>query len=90
MIAELTPGLSTLRRVGRRWALDSRRRAANNSSMNIPGRVHNGVVVLEDASALPEAPVTVTFPACLKPSRRKKNGTFSSRLSRQASPARWT
>ena len=32
--------------------------------MVIPGRVHNGVVVLESASALPEgAVVTVTYPA---------------------------
>jgi hypothetical protein len=32
--------------------------------MVIPGRVHNGVVVLEGESALPEgAAVTVTYPA---------------------------
>src|SRR5438876_8554691 len=36
----------------------------NNDRMIIPGRVHNGVVVLEGESALPEgAAVTVTYPA---------------------------
>jgi hypothetical protein len=35
--------------------------------MVIPGRVHNGVVVLEGNSALPEgAAVTVTYPALPK------------------------
>lgn len=35
--------------------------------MIIPGRVHNGVVVLEGESALPEgAAVTITYPALPK------------------------
>jgi hypothetical protein len=35
-----------------------------NESMEIPGRVKNGVVVLEDGPALPEgAAVTVYYPA---------------------------
>jgi hypothetical protein len=35
--------------------------------MIIPGRIHNGVVVLEGGPALPEgAAVTVTFPAPIK------------------------
>lgn len=47
--------------------------------MNISGRVHNGVVVLEDASALPEgAAVTVTFPALAEsaPSEKKQRIQF--------------
>jgi hypothetical protein len=36
----------------------------NNDSMEIPGRVKNGVVVLQDGPALPEgAAVTVYYPA---------------------------
>jgi hypothetical protein len=36
----------------------------DNDGMVIPGRVHNGVVVLEGEAALPEgAAVTVTYPA---------------------------
>jgi hypothetical protein len=44
--------------------------------MNISGRVHNGVVVLDGASALPEgATVTVTFPALAetKPGEKKRH-----------------
>lgn len=44
--------------------------------MNISGHVHNGVVVLEGASALPEgATVTVTFPALpeTKPAEAKRH-----------------
>lgn len=38
--------------------------ATNNGRMVIPGRVHNGVVVLEGNPALPEgAVVAVTYPA---------------------------
>jgi hypothetical protein len=45
--------------------------AANNERMVIPGRVHNGVVVLEGASALPEgAAVTVTYPATAMQKRK--------------------
>jgi hypothetical protein len=45
-------------------ALDSASPSTNNDHMIIPGRVHNGVVVLEGGSALPEgAAVTVTYPA---------------------------
>lgn len=43
--------------------------------MIIPGRVHNGVVVLEGESALPEgAAVTITYPALRKtgPAAQKK------------------
>ena len=48
-------------------ALDSTRGATNNDCMVIPGRVHNGVVILEGESALPEgAAVTITYPALLK------------------------
>jgi hypothetical protein len=37
---------------------------AENNLMIIPGRVHNGVVVLEGSTALPEgAEVTVSYPA---------------------------
>jgi hypothetical protein len=36
----------------------------NNDTMVIPGRVQNGVVVLENGPALPEgAAVTITYPA---------------------------
>jgi len=47
--------------------------------MNISGHVHNGVVVLEDSSALPEgATVTVTFPALpeTKPAEKKRRIQF--------------
>lgn len=38
--------------------------ATNNDGMVIPGRVHNGMVVLESEAALPEgAAVTVIYPA---------------------------
>jgi hypothetical protein len=43
--------------------------------MVIPGRVHNGVVVLEGDTALPEgAAVTITYPALptVKPSDEKR------------------
>ncbi len=44
------------------FALDSQSVAANNDRMVIPARVHNGVVVLEGDSALPEgAAVNVVF-----------------------------
>jgi hypothetical protein len=47
-----------------RFALDFTPGATNNDGMIIPGRVHNGVVVLEGAPALPEgAAVTITYPA---------------------------
>lgn len=40
---------------------------ANNERMIIPGRVHNGVVVLQGNAALPEgAAVFVTYPALPK------------------------
>ena len=49
------------------FALDFMPRATNNDGMVIPGQVHNGVVVLEGESALPEgAAVTVTYPALSK------------------------
>jgi hypothetical protein len=36
--------------------------------MTIPGRVHNGVVILEGGSALPEgAAVTISYPATSEP-----------------------
>jgi hypothetical protein len=47
--------------------------------MNISGHVHNGVIVLEDASALPEgATVTVTFPALpeIKPAEKIQRVKF--------------
>jgi hypothetical protein len=47
--------------------------------MNISGRVHNGVVVLEGELALPEgAPVTVTYPALpeTKPAKAKRRIQF--------------
>ena len=47
--------------------------------MNISGRIHNGVVVLEDAEALPEgATVTVTFPALPEtaPAGKKRHVQF--------------
>ena len=43
--------------------------------MVIPGRVHNGMVILEGVSALPEgAAVTVTYPALpqAKPAAQKR------------------
>jgi hypothetical protein len=50
----------------RPFTLDSRHRATNNSGMVIPGRVQNGVVLLEGGAALPEgAAVTITYPALL-------------------------
>jgi len=49
------------------FPLDSMASTTNNKSMVVSGRVHNGVVVLEDASALPEgAAVSVTYPASLR------------------------
>src|SRR5262249_42004036 len=43
--------------------LVSQGQVINNSSMNIKGRVHNGVVVLEDGPVLPEGlEVTVSYP----------------------------
>ena len=57
------------------FALDSVSYTTNNKRMVIPGRVHNGVVVLEAESALPEgAVVMVTFlaPSGAKPPRIKR------------------
>jgi hypothetical protein len=43
--------------------LDSAVHGKDNGVMEIPGRIHNGVVVLEGSSELPEgAAVTVTYP----------------------------
>jgi hypothetical protein len=43
--------------------LDSLGQPTNNGGMEIPGRVHNGVVVLQGGPALPEgAAVTVCYP----------------------------
>jgi hypothetical protein len=55
--------------------LDSRGFSGNNDGMIIPGRVQNGVVVLEGESPLPEgAAVTVTYPAVsgAKPAGQKQ------------------
>ncbi len=50
-----------------RFAPETNSRATNNDRMVIPGRVHNGVVVLEGELALPEgATVSVTYPASPK------------------------
>ena len=46
-----------------RVGLDSARWGSENARMEIPGRIHNGVVVLEGSPSLPEgAAVTVTYP----------------------------
>jgi hypothetical protein len=46
------------------FGLDSPLVATENAFMEILGRIHNGVVVLEGNSALPEgASVVVTYPA---------------------------
>ena len=57
------------------FPLDSVFRTANNNNMIIPGRIHNGVVVLEGGSALPEgAAVYVTYaaPPAVKPATQKQ------------------
>jgi hypothetical protein len=55
------------------FTLDSMPHTTNNDSMVIPGRVHNGVVILEGASALPEgAAVTVTYSANVRPATSKR------------------
>jgi hypothetical protein len=55
--------------------LESDFAALNNDSMVIPGRVQNGVVVLEGGSVLPEgAAVSIAYPAlpATKPSDEKR------------------
>ncbi len=57
------PGFSLIGLHDRAVRLDSAGRAIQNDGMEIRGRVHNGVVVLEGHPALPEgAAVTVTYP----------------------------
>src|SRR5437870_5212288 len=53
-ISEAARRPTELRPCGPRSGLDSVQRAANNDGMVIPGRVHNGVVILEGGPALPE------------------------------------
>lgn len=46
--------------------LEGRLKAPDNSNMILPGRVQNGVVVLDGEAALPEgAAVSVCFPAAI-------------------------
>jgi hypothetical protein len=55
--------------------------------MIISGRVHNGVVVLESESALPEgAAVTVTYPALVRDKRVNEMGRIQVPLVRTGEP----
>jgi hypothetical protein len=52
--------------------LDSARQPADNDRMNIRGRVHNGVVVLQDGPALPEGTEVVV--SCDLPPKPHETG----------------